>query len=825
MIKQGDESMFLNPSPRALPSENAVSSFSLNYCTSKFLRIVHAPGSVIHVFVKQSPIGSDQHFVGYYDTDNLDTLQQDVQPYSGHATGIYYGLNPVSPSCLDRAKNCLMPVTQAASATNSDIHHRGLMLIDIDPVREPNCSATNEEKDVAYWLGRTVFRDLRKAGWPKPIVVDSGNGYHLLFKVDLPAGDEDLIRNCLRALASRYDCEEVTIDTGVFDARRIEKLPGTMACKGQSTHERPHRKSGFFSLPTDFKPVAHQLLHDLADQAPAIEKLDAPKKPTWIQFADESTQVARARSYLAKMPPAVDGQGGRNHFLNAACRLVDDSALPREQALPLLEEYNQRCVPPFDESGVTDKLSSALAIVAERGGPSGSALTVRQDMQHQEKSKRAVKFAGFVPDFGLASKADTMALVDRKFVPGFWVWYCLLWRSLRSDVNVSDVMLRQWHWGADYDRNWKARLQKKVGLKAAKKTNCTADTCMLFNTGITHNHYYFRPDKYGQLDAFCSPEERKPGCLRVFDVYGEKYKEGRKKLQKSGKLFNVYWPALVLGNSRRVGWSWPQQRLVVGMVLELTRTTRKAGQDIAGEIVTGGLVPVSKDSSRKAVCPLLDPNEEYVSFAGNGKRKGRGYQLVGRTGKGWIHRAGYLNALQMNEKERVDGLRSFLKDLEILSEDLGLIPAAILHGTWKNIDEMIDCTRTGRGRDWLDGCTMRVYAPADWRHRWRKFFSEKLGFEWIPASPDDSDASLDSDKPLDPQQITSANQVKKWLKDSKWTQQRLAEEIASVTGKECSLRRVQRHLGGKSCTRSFFEDVDRVKAEGQKATPKVTNQD
>ena len=260
------------------------------------------------------------------------------------------------------------------------------------------------------------------------------------------------------------------------------------------------------------------------------------------------------------------------------------------------------------------------------------------------------------------------------------------------------------------------------------------------------------------------------------------------------------------------------------MVLELTRTRRKAGEDIAGEIVTGGLVPASKDSSHKTVCPLLDPEKEYVAFAGNSKRKGRGYRLVGRTGKGWIHRAGYLNAPTMNPKERLDALKSFLRNLESLSQTLGLIPAAIHQGDWKNLDEMIDCTRTGRGRDWLEGCTMRIYAPADWRRRWRQFFSERLGFQWIPASPDDSDTSLESGKPRDPQQMTSANQVKRWLKDKTWTQQRLAEEIASVTGEKCSVGRVQRHLSGKSQTASFFEEVDRVNVMHPKATPEVTKQ-
>ena len=818
------QSMISKTNPLASESQISGKQPRLNCRTDAFLRFVHEPGSVVQVFVKDVTSGRHRNYVGYYDTDHLEDLSRDVQQYSGRATGIYYSLNPVDSSCLDRAKNCLKPVSKALSATKANVTHRNLMLIDIDPVRDPGCSATNEEKELAYWLGRIVSRDLRKAGWPKPVVVDSGNGFHLLYRVDLPVDDENLIRDCLKALADKYDCEGAKIDTGVFDAPRIAKLPGTKACKGDSTPLRPHRQSGFFRLPADLKAVPKSLLCQLASQAPLKPELPAVPNKAPIQVGDEAKQITNARAYLLKMPPAITGQNGRNQFLNAACRLVDDFALSAEQARPLLEEYNQRCVPPFDSQGVDDKLSSALSKVAERGGPSGSALTERGVTRHQENPNRPVKFAGFVPDFGLASKSHVMRPVNNKVFEGYWIWYWLLWRSLRSDVHVPDVMLRQWHWGADYDKNWKARLKKKVGLQPIKKPECSANTCMLFGTGVRHDHYHYWPEKYYLLDSFCSPDARKPGHLRIFDVYDPKHKKQREELQRAGTLFNVYWPALVLGSSRKVGWSWPQQRLVIGMALELTRTRRKAGEDIPGEIVTGGLVPASKNITHRTVCPLLDPAKEYVSFAGNSQRKGRGYQLVGRTGKGWIYRAGYLNAPTMNPKERLDALKSFLKDLEIISEDLGLIPAAVNQGQWKNLDEMIDCIRTGRGRDWLESCTMRIYAPADWRRRWRQFFSDKLGFSWIPASPDDSDTSLESGKPRDPQQMTSANQVKRWLKDKNWTQQRLAEEIASVTGEKCSVGRVQRHLSGKSQTASFFEEVDRVNVMHPKATPEVTKQ-
>ncbi len=815
--------MILEENPLASASRTEGKQNRLNYSAGTFLQFVHDPGSIIQVFVKEVDFLPNRHLTGYYDTDHLKKLSEDVKQHSGQATSIFYGLNPVSSSCHNRAKNCLKPGSVAQPAKNTDILRRSLMLIDIDPVRDPDCSATDDEKEVAYWLGRIVSRDLRNAGWPKPVVVDSGNGYHLLYRVDLPVEEDGLIQDCLRALTNKYNCDQVKIDTGVSAGNQLAKLPGTMACKGHSSSERPHRLSGSFQFPSEIKIVPESLLYQLANQAPPKPEYDAVQNKETIPVGDKSKQPVNAQAYLKKMPPAISGQNGRNQFLNAACRLVDDFALTEEQARPLLNEYNQRCVPPFDSQGVNDKLSSALAKVAERGGPSGSALKGQPAIQNRTAPQPTPRFIGFVPDFGLVEADPVLAPQDKPFPDQFWIWYWLLWQLLRSDTLVPDVMLRQVLLGALFDKNWKTRFKSKVKLTPVKKAKCSAETCMFYGTGIRHDHYRRFPKSYRLLDSFCSPEEQLPGHLRIFDVYGPQYKELRETLQAQGKLFNVYWPALILGGSRKVGWSWPQQRLIVGMVLELTRGKRESWEDIVGENITDGLVAASNNTPHKSVCPLLDPKQEYVGFAGNGKRKERGYQLVGRTGKGWIHRAGYLNAPRMNSIERLEAIMSFLRDLESLSQDLGLIPAAVNQGEWKNLNEMIDCTRTGCGKEWLEGCTMRIYTPADWRYRWRKFFSEKLGFEWIPASPDDSGPGDDITTPRDPEKITSSNQVRKWLKELGWTQQRLADEIANVNQKGCTLRRVQRHLSGESRTLAFFAEVEQVRIKHQYATVQVTN--
>ena len=81
--------------------------------------------------------------------------------------------------------------------------------------------------------------ELAALGWPTPTVIDSGNGYHLRYKINLlnDGAAHELVRSILRSLAARYSMLDVTN----HNAARVAKLPGTWARKGQQTTERPHR--------------------------------------------------------------------------------------------------------------------------------------------------------------------------------------------------------------------------------------------------------------------------------------------------------------------------------------------------------------------------------------------------------------------------------------------------------------------------------------------------------------------------------------------------------------------------------------------------------
>ncbi len=177
---------------------------------------------------------------GYF--DDLKLLAENACKYGGCAKGVYVTLNPVNPALLARACNRLrIPGKNDQATSDRDIVKRRWIAIDLDPVRPSGISSTDEDHSLAIDRAFQIREELRDQGWPHPIVGDSGNGGHLLYGVDLPTNDEDLVKRFLRELARRFDDDRVKIDQQVFNPARIWKLYGTVSRKGDNVADRPHR--------------------------------------------------------------------------------------------------------------------------------------------------------------------------------------------------------------------------------------------------------------------------------------------------------------------------------------------------------------------------------------------------------------------------------------------------------------------------------------------------------------------------------------------------------------------------------------------------------
>jgi hypothetical protein len=90
------------------------------------------------------------------------------------------------------------------------------------------------------------------------------------------------------------------------------------------------------------------LLEELGRAAPA----PTPATTNRGYFPPASAAVLeQARESLEAHGPAVDGEGGGLHTVHAAAILTHDFALTDEEAWPLLLEWNETCVPPWELDG------------------------------------------------------------------------------------------------------------------------------------------------------------------------------------------------------------------------------------------------------------------------------------------------------------------------------------------------------------------------------------------------------------------------------------------------------------------------------------------
>jgi replicative DNA helicase len=307
---------------------------------------------------------------GYYDYAHLVEMARDALELSPCAKGVYFTFNPLNPDLLSRRSN-RTDVASEGLTCDKDVLKRRWLLIDIDPKRLAGVSSTEEERALAWAKAHQVANFLREQSWPVPVAADSGNGFHLLYRIDLPAEDGEIVKRSLQALA-RFDDEHVTIDRSVYNPARIVRLYGTAARKGDSTPQRPHRFSGILFWPPTWECVPLERLQALAAQAPApTAKSQTTSRSVQAQHSD--TIPARVQACLQHVPPAISGDHGSNPTFRAACLLTKGFAMSVEEALPFLQEYNQRCQPPWTGPELLHKLWDAAA----SDGPTGFLLGSR----------------------------------------------------------------------------------------------------------------------------------------------------------------------------------------------------------------------------------------------------------------------------------------------------------------------------------------------------------------------------------------------------------------------------------------------------------------
>ena len=199
--------------------------------------------------------GAVKRCVDASDPNKLMDIAGELAGQAG-CRGVYLGLNPI--------KAIRRP------AKVDDVVWRRHFMVDLDPIRPKDSNASQEEHDAAQSLAFAILEDLAGLGWPCPAVIDSGNGFQLIYRVNLENRDDsrELLKRCLAAIAQRHKSDVVDVDCDVFSAIRYMKFPGTMSRKGLHSTDRPHRMACIVHHPEEMLPVSKELLLELSGPLP-----------------------------------------------------------------------------------------------------------------------------------------------------------------------------------------------------------------------------------------------------------------------------------------------------------------------------------------------------------------------------------------------------------------------------------------------------------------------------------------------------------------------------------------------------------------------------
>ena len=214
----------------------------------KAIKLLHSDGELFEIRL----INSGYNAIGYFtNADTAIKALQDFRPEwnartkTAKAANIFITLNPINMSCYSRKQHdCFIENVQPTTKDN-EITALHWLLIDLDPKRMSGVSSSEKELKLAKAKARTIHDFLLDRGFKEPIRAMSGNGIHLVYRFDVPNTVENVavFENALKVLSEKFSDDEVEVDTTVFNPARICKLWGTIAQKGATTPERPHRKA------------------------------------------------------------------------------------------------------------------------------------------------------------------------------------------------------------------------------------------------------------------------------------------------------------------------------------------------------------------------------------------------------------------------------------------------------------------------------------------------------------------------------------------------------------------------------------------------------
>lgn len=232
--------------------------------------------------------------------------------------------------------------------------------------------------------------------------------------------------------------------------------------------------------------------------------------------------------------------------------------------------------------------------------------------------------------------------------------------------------------------------------------------------GCRHHHFQIDigPAFLGVMEQFGRTDDSTGTRTYTFPTGSAKSKEpGLWRVGKTGKLVSVFLPAMIGEPAACGAFTVRQRRLLQAIVRETTRAKREHRKDASEAEVFPGNQILDFHGKKMKECPQLLPNEKYVGFNGNRKRKGLGYRID--TPTGWPGKAGYA----------LSEVVPFLRDLQALEVRLGLTVVGVQRGSRDiNLDKLLELAASPVGHRKLQHLHLRIYTGANYIERWTSVF-------------------------------------------------------------------------------------------------------
>jgi hypothetical protein len=356
-----------------------------------------------------------------------DDIDIAVEAARGLAGGnLYYTLNPCRPDLK-------------TAASKQDILARRWLLIDVDTRQsDADIMATEEEKRAAGELASAIRFDLKMRGWPDPVVVDSGNGFQLLYRIDLPNNRQaqSWIAAFLRSLAALFNSECAKVDDSVHDACRLARLPGTWNRKGKHSEDRPFRMAQLVSIPKTLGIVPPDLILAVArtkkekakptvDAHPTAEGGAATTPPSGLRVPsmpdkDLSGWFKKALENEAAQVVLAE-PGTRHNRLRAAARSLaghlHHGHLDEAEVVRTLKLAGRRA--GLDDKDIDDVIGWGMA--DGKANPLPLAEKLRQENQNGRKKQHQAR-----PEPEAPPEGERLTIRASEIVPKAVRW---LWRD------------------------------------------------------------------------------------------------------------------------------------------------------------------------------------------------------------------------------------------------------------------------------------------------------------------------------------------------------------------------------------------------------------